>query len=212
MHAFSFLLVLSSIGAHAVPLLHPRANDTLKGREVPYSIVNVGDESGTSLTPALETVTVVHPPPPVTLTVTQTRSAIPSSSGFVVPPAWSIGPIPTGTPGGKPEINPRGFNTSKRSSPNLKRSTVANSTEPRSLAARSNGTETSNLHARSNATSHGLGARSNMVASLLRGRSDKNGTTTTKLSARSNGSETRTLLARGDSTNHGRSLNSTLPV
>lgn len=203
MHASVLLLVLSSLGAQAVPLFHARSNDTLARRdEPPYSVVNVGDETTTSQTPTVETVTVANPPqPPVTLTVTQTPSstatpsASPISSGHFVPPAWKIPSMPTeGSESDEDShIAARGFNQTERSLRNLRRSVVANSTMTRDLHVRSENTtssESPELHARSNAT----------LARDLHARGDSNSTLTRDLHARSENATIPQLHRRSNGT------------
>ncbi|KAI9044422.1 uncharacterized protein KD926_001023 [Aspergillus affinis] len=238
MHTTTLLLLLSSIGAHAVPLFHARSNDTLARRdEQPYSVVNVGDETTSSQTPTVETITVANnpPQPPVTLTVTQTpsstpaASASPSASGHLVPPGWSIPSVPTEDPesesGEDSQIAARGFNQTERAARNFRRSAVANSTVTRDLHARGeNSTVSSELHARSNSTlTRDLHARSeNTTLPELHARSNstltrslhargENTTTTSELHARSNSTLTRDLHARSENTTlpelHARSNN-----
>ncbi|KAK1142997.1 hypothetical protein N8T08_007061 [Aspergillus melleus] len=232
MHTTALLLLLSSIGAQAVPLFHARSNDTLARRdEQPYSVVNVGDETTTSQTPTVETITVANnpPQPPVTLTVTQTPSSTPApsasasatASNHFVPPGWTIPSVPTEDPEESDEdskVAARGFNQTERAARNFRRSAVANSTLTRGLHARSeNTTTTSELHARNNSTlTRDLHARG------------ENTTITSELHARSNNTLTRGLHARGENTTitselharsnntlargiHARSENTTLP-
>ncbi|KAH8423851.1 uncharacterized protein LDX57_001608 [Aspergillus melleus] len=230
MHTTALLLLLSSIGAQAVPLFHARSNDTLARRdEQPYSVVNVGDETTTSQTPTVETITVANnpPQPPVTLTVTKTPSSTPASSASAsatasnhfVPPGWTIPSVPTEDPEESDEdskIAARGFNQTERAARNFRRSAVANSTLTRDLHARSeNTTTTSELHARSNNTlTRGLHARgeNTTITSELHARSNNTlargiharseNTTLPELHARSNGTglEARSLFSRGNNT------------
>ncbi|GES58390.1 hypothetical protein ATEIFO6365_0004054100 [Aspergillus terreus] len=143
MHS-ALLLVLSSLGAQAVPLLNLRTNHTIQRREEPYSIVNVGDQPNTDV-PAIQTVVVPNPPqPPVTITVTNTPSATPSPCSSSVPgsyPPWLAGSLPTGVPTGESGILARAFNATERSARQLRRSVVVNGTESRALFTRHNATE-----------------------------------------------------------------------
>ncbi|KAE8135703.1 hypothetical protein BDV38DRAFT_251249 [Aspergillus pseudotamarii] len=192
MHTSALLLVLSSLGAHAVPLLRPRANDTFARRDVQYSVVNVGGLPSAETTPVVETVTVASPPQaPVTITITHTPSSSPSSTP--TPSSWSTGPLSTGIPSGGSPIVARGLNATAR---RFRRSSSANSTEVHDLAARHNGT-VSHLDARSNNTAS-LVSRSNSTESTLIARS--NGTAI--LTARGNSTESK-IAARGNGTASG---------
>ncbi|KAF9889980.1 hypothetical protein FE257_006854 [Aspergillus nanangensis] len=154
MHSSVLLLVLSTIGAQAVPLLRSRGNETLQRRDNPYSIVNVGDQSS-SEAPPVQTVVVANPPePPVTITVTNTPSATPSPCSTSIPgayPSWPVGPLSTGTPNGEKALTARGYNSTEMSARSLRRAAVANATESRTLFSRHNETEP-HLRARSNET------------------------------------------------------------
>ncbi|KAB8229945.1 uncharacterized protein BDW43DRAFT_286924 [Aspergillus alliaceus] len=208
MHASALLLVLSSLGAHAVPLLRARTNNTLARRDVPYSVVNVGGTSSAEAPPVVETITAVSPPQtPVTITITHTPSSSPSSTPF--PSSWSVGPLPTGIPSGQSSVVARGLNaTSLRF---IRRSSSANNTEVHTFVARHNGTE-SYLNARHNSTAP-LFVRSNAMESKLIAR--HNGTES-HLNARSNSTESK-LIARGNGTAFGlgarnNSVNSRLTI
>ncbi|KAL5357813.1 hypothetical protein BJX96DRAFT_172874 [Aspergillus floccosus] len=180
MHS-ALLLVLSSLGAQAVPLLNLRTNNTIQRREEPYSIVNVGDQPNTDV-PAIQTVVVPNPPqPPVTITVTNTPSATPSPCSSSVPasyPHWLTGALPTGVPTRESNIVARVFNATERSARNLRRSVAINSTESRALLPRHNAnkpqlstrSDEEIEHAHYNGTASGLGARRNLVASRLTAR------------------------------------------
>ncbi|KAG2412304.1 hypothetical protein HFD88_009861 [Aspergillus terreus] len=180
MHS-ALLLVLSSLGAQAVPLLNLRTNHTIQRREEPYSIVNVGDQPNTDV-PAIQTVVVPNPPqPPVTITVTNTPSATPSPCSSSVPgsyPPWLAGSLPTGVPTGESGILARAFNVTERSARQLRRSVVVNGTESRALFTRHNATEPELStrsdeaveHAYNNGTASGLGARHNLVGSRVTAR------------------------------------------
>ncbi|KAE8328736.1 hypothetical protein BDV39DRAFT_173191 [Aspergillus sergii] len=223
MHTSTLLLVLSSLGAQAIPLLRPKVNDTLARRDVPYSVVNVGGQPSAEATPVVETVTVGSPPQtPVTITITHTPSSSPSSTPS--PSSWSAGPLPTGIPSGESPIVARGLNATAR---RFRRSSSANSTEVHDLAARHNGTvshletrsnNTASLVSRSNSTESKLTARSNSTAILTtRGNSTEskiaargNGTTglgarsnvvNSRLAAHTNSTEANTITARSNSTN-----------
>ncbi|KAE8357724.1 hypothetical protein BDV27DRAFT_138805 [Aspergillus caelatus] len=188
MHTSALLLVLSSLGAHAVPLLRPRTNDTLARRDVQYSVVNVGGPPSAETTPVVETVTVASPPQaPVTITITHTPSSSPSSTP--TPSSWSAGPLSTGIPSGESPFVARGLNATAR---RFRRSSSANNTEVNDLAARHNGT-VSHLDARSNNTAS-LVSRSNSTESTLIARSNstailtaRGNSTESKIAARSNG-------------------------
>ncbi|OGM42293.1 hypothetical protein ABOM_009125 [Aspergillus bombycis] len=214
MHTSTLLLVLSSLGAHAVPLLHLRANDTLARRDGQYSVVNVAGLPSAEATPVVETVTVGSPPqPPVTITITHTPSSSPSSTPS--PSSWSAGPLSTGIPSRESPIVARGLNTTTR---RFRRSFSTNSTEVHDLAARHNGTiphlnarsnnttiltargnsTESKIAARGNGTATGLGARSNIANSRLAARSNN---TASAVVARSNSTEANTITARSNSTN-----------
>ncbi|KAE8145036.1 hypothetical protein BDV25DRAFT_165521 [Aspergillus avenaceus] len=189
MRTSALLVVLSSIGAHAVPFLRPRANETLERREEPYKVVNVAGEQGSEV-PAVETVTAVHPPhPPVTITITHTPSSSPSGA----PLPWSSGPLATGTPGESNAFAPRGVNvTSKRS---LRRSD--NSTEIHPIFSRDNSTE-SRIFSRDNSTESRIASRDNSTESRIFSRSNSTAT----LAVRSNSTESR-IFARGNDTASG---------
>ncbi|KAB8205867.1 hypothetical protein BDV34DRAFT_194879 [Aspergillus parasiticus] len=192
MHTSTLLLVLSSLGAQAIPLLRPKANDTLARRDVPYSVVNVGGQPSAEATPVVETVTVGSPPQtPVTITITHTPSSSPSSTPS--PSSWSAGPLPTGIPSGESPIVARGLNATAR---RFRRSSSANSTEVHDLAARHNGT-VSHLETRSNNTAS-LVSRSNSTESKLTARSNS----TAILTTRGNSTESK-IAARGNGTASG---------
>ncbi|KAB8272115.1 hypothetical protein BDV30DRAFT_212658 [Aspergillus minisclerotigenes] len=192
MHTSTLLLVLSSLSAQAIPLLRPKANDTLARRDVPYSVVNVGGQPSAEATPVVETVTVGSPPQtPVTITITHTPSSSPSSTPS--PSSWSAGPLPTGIPSGESPVVARGLNATAR---RFRRSSSANSTEVHDLAARHNGT-VSHLDTRSNNTAS-LVSRSNSTESKLTARSNS----TAILTARRNSTESK-IAARGNGTASG---------
>ncbi|KAB8255233.1 hypothetical protein BDV32DRAFT_131023 [Aspergillus pseudonomiae] len=214
MHTSTLLLVLSSLGAHAVPLLRLRANDTLARRDGQYSVVNVGGLSSAEPTPVVETITVGSPPqPPVTITITHTPSSSPSSTPS--PSSWSVGPLSTGIPSGGTPIVARGLNATAR---RFRRSSSTNSTDVHDLTARHNGTVShlnarsnstailtargnsteSKIAARGNGTATGLGARSNIVNSRLAVRTNN---TASAVVARSNSTETNAITTRSNSTN-----------
>ncbi|KAE8382524.1 hypothetical protein BDV26DRAFT_253112 [Aspergillus bertholletiae] len=189
MHTSTLLFVLSSLGAHAIPLLRPSTNDTLARRDGKYSVVNVGGQPRAEVTPIVETITVGSPPQaPVTITITHTLSSSPSSTpsstpssipSSTPPSSWSSGPLPTGVPSGESPILARELNTTSR---RYRRSPSANSTEVHDLVARHNGT-VPHLNARSNNNTDSLVSRSNSTTILAaRGNS-----TESKIAARGNG-------------------------
>ncbi|KAL4896943.1 hypothetical protein BDV59DRAFT_169411 [Aspergillus ambiguus] len=178
----ALLLVLSSLGAQAVPLLNLRTNSTMQRREEPYSVVNVGDQPSTD-GPSVQTVVVPNPPQaPTTITVTSSPSATPSPCSTSVPggyPAWPAGPLSTGNSAGESNLVARGYNSTLRAARNLRRSFAVNGTETHDLLPRHNGSEPyikartdENVDAGNNGTASGLGARHNLVASRLTARNN----------------------------------------
>ncbi|PYH90576.1 hypothetical protein BO71DRAFT_72347 [Aspergillus ellipticus CBS 707.79] len=145
MHTAALLLALS-LSAHAIPVFQARGNDTLDRRdEPPYKVVDVAGPD----TPAVQTVTITNPAgSPTTVTITESPSATPSSSGL---------------PFERREANDsskafRRFGTIADA--------ASNGTEARSIVARSNDTEIVSRAALSE-TKDSIWSRSNSTADIV---------------------------------------------
>ncbi|PLN79861.1 hypothetical protein BDW42DRAFT_171993 [Aspergillus taichungensis] len=178
MHPSAVLLVLSSIGAHAVPMLWGPGNDTALERRgnatvyrrqdsPSYTVVNVAGDDGT--------------PKPQTITVSQSPSPSPSS------PSWGIQARSTPSPTPQAADEGRESNVNGGAIRRMIFGRSTNETETRALLARSSNHTSSQLSARNNSTEiRDLHARSNNTETRSFSARSRNDTDTRSLFARSN--------------------------